>query len=107
MFWTYTVGFGFTENEPFLALSGKGEETRGEVSTDREKALNSLHRAETLQRGASLFGSSYQIDAGLTLKLNADSLETAYTGPLAVSSTREKCLSEFVYRDSFFHPRTS
>lgn len=32
------TGYGFTGNEPFLALSGKGEDTGGKVSTDREKS---------------------------------------------------------------------
>lgn len=104
------IGFGFTENEPFLASSGKGEDTGGEVSTDREKALNSLNRAETLQRGASLFGSSYQIDAGLTLKPNTDSLETptqaCWWYPPSDGTTR-KCLSETVCRGWFLCTRTS
>lgn len=80
------------------------------MSTDREKALNSLHRAETLQRGASLFGSSYQIDAGLTLKPNTDSLETPTQArwwyPPSDGDTR-KCLNESVYRRRILYTRTS
>lgn len=74
------------------------------MSTGREEALNSLRRAEALQREASLFGSSYQIDAGSTLKRNADTLKSAYTGPLAVSNLRWRHVSANLFVEVSFLP---
>lgn len=75
------------------------------MSAGRENPLNSLHRAEPLQREASLFGSSYQIDAGSTLKRNADALTSAYSGPLAVSNLRWRHVSANLFIEVRFLPK--